>query len=1064
MLKSFFGVVFSAIIIASSLQSLVFAQSNKLLFDHLSPIKGLGQRSITSIVQDNYGFIWFGTQDGLMRFDGYELKFFKNNLHNDNSLSDNNIRALTKDKEGNLWIATQGGGLNKFDIVHESFIHFVNEAKNDNSLSGNAVWSVLVDQQGVIWSGTWSNGLNAYEVAPKKWKHYGEGSSQDPVLAIAESSKGLIWYGMSGLNSIDRLGKVKKYSASTFEIGGIRSILEDSSGKLWLATDLAGVVLFDPNNGEFKKFDTENHNPSFHCLTKTNDGRIWMGGDSGIIVYNPTNNQLIVSSHNDLDPYSLSNNSVRVILEDNQGTIWLGNEGGGINQLLTQKAFKTFRHDNNVEGSLTHNLIRSLYDDSNGAIWVGTQGGGLNKLDASTNKFIKVDKVGKNTINSEEISSILQDRQGIYWIGTWGSGINKIDFNKKTIELYKHDPSNTKGPLDNRIQKVYEDKFGMFWVGTENGLSQFNASDNTWKSFANKPNDPNSLISNTIQGQAFLEQEDGTLWIGTWSGLNKISPDRKTITHYTTENKLSSNHVISACLDRSGNLWLGTFGGGLNKLELATNEVTQFTDQDGLPNNTIFGVKEDNDGGIWLSTNNGLSKFNPKTKQFRNYDISEGLQSNEFYWGAAHKNKDGSMMFGGVNGLNIFNPEDIKDNSTIPPIVFSDFQVFNKSVNIDTTSVLKQDINSTQVITLQHDQAVLTFQFSYMLENFDKNWIQSDKRTATYTNLDPGNYIFKVKGSNNDNVWNESGKEITIIITPPFWRTWWFYLIVLVLIGTSIYGFIKYREKSLKAEKEAMEESFSKSLLEARESLKAQQIAFQEEQEHNKDRIWLDQSLAKFSEILSVSRKDVSSLSSKILIELIKYLHLVGGAVYLVNEKEDVLFMSVSFGFSKVKRTIEIGEGLIGTCYEKSEQIQVDSVPTNYSQIESGLGKLHPSFLLIIPIKTEENKLGVLELASFEKIKTIEQQFVHLLVERMSTTIEITTLIQRTSQLLEQSKLNTEDLKLREEELKQNLEELQAIQEDRDRKSKKLEAEIIQLKDREIELMKELGSLGEAVK
>ena len=1046
------------------------AQSEKLLFDHLPNIKGLGKRSITSICQDNYGFIWFGTQDGLLRFDGYELRVFKNRLDDPNSLSDNNIRAISKDKQGNLWIATQGGGLNKFDLVHEQFSRFINDPKNDQSISGNAVWSTIVDKKGGIWSGTWSDGLNFYDPVKNTWGRYGHGASQDPVLAILETSSGLIWYGSNGLNSVSKTGTSKNYLPSDFAIGGIRALAEDSAGKIWLATDLAGVVIFNPSNSSFEKFDTGNKESAYHSLYKDTNGAMWMGGNAGLLVYEPTSDKRTYSVHSDLDAFSLSNNAVRVITQDAQGTVWIGNEGGGINQVVEQKAFKTFRHEDSNKESLSNNLIRSLYDDSQGVVWVGTQGGGLNKLDRSNDTFVKLNKVGKSLFSSAEISAIFEDSKGIYWIGTWGGGINKIDFDKETLEVIKHDATNANTPLDDRIQKVYEDKFGIFWIGTENGLSQFDRATGKWQPFLHNPSDSNSMISNTIQGQAFAEQDDGTLWIGTWSGLNRLSPDRKAISHFTTKNKLSSDHVISLTLDRAGNLWIGTFGGGLNQLDLKTKRVTIYTDQQGLPNNTIFGIEEDGESNLWLSTNNGLSKFNPRTQQFRNYDVSEGLQGNEFYWGAAHRNKDGSLMFGGVNGLTIFKPSEIKDNASPPPLVISDFQLFNKSVVIGESSKLKENINETKLLTLAYNEAIFTLQFSalnfvnpdrnhysYMLENFDKDWINTDKRSATYTNLDPGEYVFKVRGSNNDNVWNNTGKELRIVITPPFWRTWWFYCLATVVFVLSVYWFVKRRERIIKDEKNAMETSFTKSLADAKESLRQQQQTAREEEERNRERNWLDQSLAKFGELLTMKRKDVAGLAGNILSELIKHLNLVGGAIYIWSEADELLKLSASYGFSTVKKSISSGEGLVGMSFEKSDIVIVDSVPETYSKIESGFGSRNPRSLYIIPLKTEETKIGVLELASFEKISSLHQQLIRLLVDRMSITLSITTFAQKTSQLLEQSRLNTEDLKLREEELKQNLEEMQTIQEDRDRKLKQLEKEVSQLREREKLLIEELA-------
>ncbi len=1042
------------------------AQIETIQFDHLAQVKGLGTRSITSIIQDDKGFLWFGSQDGLLRFDGYELKVFKSNLKNKNSLADNNIRALAKDQQGNLWIATQGGGIDKFDLVTEQFIHFQNNPKSANSISGNAVWSVWIDQTNQVWAGTWSNGLNKIDIASGKVDRVGSETS-DPILAIAQDQSGAIWYGARGINKLDpKTNTIENFGLSADpqkQNAGIRAILPDPSGIIWVATDNYGIFKVDASSGESTAvtLDEAPGTNEVYTLFQHSDGSIWAGTNGGIVVLKEGEKKLL--QHQANDPFSLSNNSVRVIVADRSGSLWIGNEGGGINKPLAKKNFRLFRHDSSTPNSLSHNLIRSLYDDSQGRIWVGTQGGGLNVWDKNEQQFEKIG--GKKfpvSLSSDQISSIYEDDNGDFWIGTWGGGLNRVNFASKKIIVYRYERGNPNALPDDRIQIVYKDRAGTLWIGTENGLCQFDYDAGQFKQFGNSGKA--KLLGSNIQGQAFVEQEDGTLWIGSWFGLHQVSPDRQTIHYYTSDttnaNPLTNDHVISLHLDKKGFLWIGTFGGGLNQLEIKTGAVTQYTEQEGLSNNTVFGIQEDKQGNIWMSTNNGLSKFNPKSKTFRNYDVIEGLQSNEFYWGASHQNKDGSMLFGGVNGLNWFTPEEIQDNAIVPAIVITDFQIFNKSVSVGGESVLGKSINFTDEIKLRYDQAVLNFQFAalnfdfpeknqyaYQLENFEKEWSYvGNRRTATYTNLDPGEYIFRVKGSNNDNVWNEEGVALKIVITPPFWRTWWFYILALAAIVSLIYAFIKFRERELKNDKKQLQQSLEASLKKMSEEVESQKRLALEEQERNKERNWTDQSLAKFGAILSKSKNNVSELTSGILSTLVSHLHVAGGAIYIYDEKSDSLDKTANFGFANVRESIAPGEGLVGVCYESREVTLIEKLPDQFTKISSGLGEASPSVLFLVPLKAEEVCLGVIELASFAPIPVYHQKFVELLAERLTASINTTVLAQRTIQLLEESKQQAEELKVREEELKQNLEELQAIHEDRDRKTKDLEIEIEELK------------------
>lgn len=1055
-------------ILVACLFALLFVDNGaaqQIQFDRLELVKGLQNRSITSIIHDDFGFMWFGSADGLVRYDGYDTKIYKTNRRDKNSIGDNNIRALAKDKDGNIWIATQGGGLDKFDIRTEKFTHFVNKVNDVTSISGNAVWSVFVDSKGFIWAGTFSNGLNRIDPEDGKITRIVE-RNYLPVLAITEDADGYIWFSSNGITRVDPKDlTLKHYYAQpkdpqSLASGGIRSILQDGDKHIWVGAVDGGLFRFQPE--ETRNFVRHGVSDatgfqSIYALHADGNGAIWVGGNGGIALAKKDGSMEIIG-HNPTDKYSLSTNAIRAIYRDAKNMIWVGTEGGGVNRVLAKKKFEVFRADGKP-GSVSYNVIRCIYEDRSGSIWVGTQGGGLNVLDTGTNAFVKVN------IPANELSSVYEDSDGSFWIGSWGQGLFHYNESTGSLKNYRRDAGAASSLPDDRIQVVHRDHKGQLWVGTENGLAQFYEDEQRWVPFT-KPYFPQELLASNIQGQAFVEAPDGSIWLGTWFGLNRISADRQTVINYTTDTTssyLSSEHVISLHLNARKNLlWIGTFGGGLNMLDIATNSIIHFTEEDGLPNNTIYGIKEDNDGFLWLSTNNGLSRFNPETRAFRNYDATEGLQGNEFYWGAAGRTRDGKMFFGGVNGLTAFNPSEIKDNTDVPPLVITSFELFNKPVAIQPGSVLESNINNVDKLTLNHEQDVLTFQFSalnyqspeknlyaYYLENFDDDWnYVGNKRSVSYTNLSPGEYVLRIKGSNNDGIWNEKGIAVPIVIVPPFWQTWWFYTFTVLFVVSALYGFLKIRLNSVRRDRETVRRTMQEALDNAHQQIEREKRAVIDEQNKNAERNWIDQSLSIVSDILSKSKDDVNELCSHVLSALIKRCEVVAGAIYLFDESTDELKRTASFGFMQGRESVPVDSGQIGECYRLRETISIDNLPEGFCIVGSGLGEAVPHALILVPLQYEEHCVGVMELASFTMIPEYRRQFIETLSAQLTATIHTTQISQRTRQLLDESRIQTEDLKVREEELKQNLEEMQAIQEEYDRKTREYERMIEQLQQK----------------
>jgi streptogramin lyase/ASC-1-like (ASCH) protein len=496
----------------------------------------------------------------------------------------------------------------------------------------------------------------------------------------------------------------------------------------------------------------------------------------------------------------------------------VGTTDGGLNKFDREDYFDHYKSDPNNPNSLSDNFVYAIYEDHLGNLWIGTNSNGVNKFDRKTDTFTHYRNIpgDPSSLSSNFIRMIYEDRAGVIWIGTTGGGLNRFNRQTETFTSYQRIRNDSKSLSSNVVRTIYEDRSGNFWVGTTgSGLDKMDRKTGTFTHYRNIPNNPNSLNDNSIVVIYEAPTEPGILWIGTANGgLNRFDPQKETFVHYnanlTDPKSLMIAYVHTICEDRDGSLWIGTHGGGLSKLIRKKGERGKFihyTEKHGLPNNTIYSILEDENDHLWISTNKGLSRFNPKTETFKNYYVSDGLQGNEFNAGAFCKSKSGEMFFGGLNGFNAFFPAQIKNNPYIPPIVITDFKILNKPVTIGDNSILKKSITWTEELVLSHKDYFFSFEFAaldfttpeknryaFMMEGFDEDWIYTDskKRFSSYTNLEPGEYIFRIKGSNNDEIWNEKGTSIKITITPPFWQTLWFKVILaLVVIGLIFLWYVK---------------------------------------------------------------------------------------------------------------------------------------------------------------------------------------------------------------------------------------------------------------------------------
>ena len=815
-----------------------FLNSSKILsqahisFNHLTIEDGLSQSSVTCMLQDRNGFMWFGTQDGLNRFDGYKFKVFKTTPNDTTSLKENFIFSLYEDPSGILYVETLSGTFHMFNPRFELFRVVIKDSINLEEAKVNTVGATLVEKSGIIWTGGLSSGtgltrLDTKTGETKVFKH----KSSDP------------------------------YSLSDDKVF---SVLRDRSGNLWVATN-NGLDRLDETTGRFIHYKNNPNNPnslsdnSVWPLYEDSRGYLWVGTrNGGLNRFNPKTNSFINYKNDPNDPTSLNDNFVFSIYEDRGGLIWVGMNLNGINYFNpSTQAFEHYKNDPNNNNSLSDDVVFSMLADKNGNYWIGTKNGGLDKFDYNKKTFTNYRKnpSSTNSLINNSVQSLLEDRFGTIWIGSYSAtgGLDAFEPKSGNFTHYTHNPSDPNSLTDNRIYALAEDREGNIWIGTYGGgINMLNRKTNRISRYQSRGNDSTSLSSNAAWSIAF--DGDGNPWIGTFGeGISVLDLKSRTFNHFKNipddSTSLADNSIIRIFKDSKDYMWIGSTK-GLSKYIKSTNGFINYNESDGLANNWIYGIVEDNVGNLWLSTNNGLSKFNPVSKTFKNYYYEDGLQGNEFNQNAFAKDyKTGRLLFGGPNGFNVFDPSNIKENQYIPPVAFTDYTRYNTD-DEEGKPIFEKGIFARDSILLTFKDNIVTLQFSalsyynnyenqykYKLEGFNENWIQlGNNRTVTFTNLSPDDYVLRVIGSNNDGVWNEEGASLFIEVTPPWWRTNIAYAAYMILFLSSLYGLRRFeinrreqktrmrenelRLKATEAEKRAIEienERKTKELEEARE-------------------------------------------------------------------------------------------------------------------------------------------------------------------------------------------------------------------------------------------------------
>ena len=818
---------------------------NSIRFSHLSVEDGLPNVTVSSIVQDHMGFMWFGTLDGLCKYDGYKYTIYQNDPEDSTSLGNNEIWSVFEDSMHNLWVATRGGGLCRYIRETDSFVTFTYAKADTTSISSNIVMAIYEDRDKRLWIGT-REGLNLFDRETNKFTRFlheennPNSLSHGYVRRMYEDKTGNFWIATvgGGLNLLNR--ETKKFTCfkhdphnlNSLSNNILHSISGDNDGNLWVGTD-SGLDRIDLSKKQVV-FNHYKHNNLIsgnlgkgrvHVTYTDLQSRVWVGTEFGIYLFNKENNSFIPFQQAEFNTQSLSQNQIFSIYQDKSGLLWFGTHWDGIYIYNpTQNVFKHFKYENDNPKGLSNKSILAFHEDKNGEIWIGVDHGGLNLFNKEKKNF--KDYVhhpdDPNSLSANAVLTIGEDSYGELWIGTWGGGVNR--FNKKDQKFirYKFDPNDPGALCDPNVYAILEDSRKNIWLGTfDCGLHLFNRDDDNFTHFYPDINDSTAISEGGIW--AIFEDSKENIWIGTNGGLNLFDSERKRFKVFknnkNNSNSLPNNEIATIFEDSKGRLWFGTRG-GLCLYDYSTQSFKTYTTKNGLPNNMVGNIQEDNQGNLWLGTFKGLSRFDPDAETFQNYVKKDGLLSDQINVRSSLKSSTGELYFGSPNGFILFRPEDLKSKKNVPPVVVTNIQIFTRPVKIGSNSPLKKHISVTDEITLTHRDYVFSFEFAaldyavpeknkykYILENFEDEWNykSAEDRTATYTNLSAGEYIFKVQGSNNDGLWNQESTTIKIIVLPPWWLTWWAYMFYFIIFISGIWLYIYFRLRKSKQQKQILE-------------------------------------------------------------------------------------------------------------------------------------------------------------------------------------------------------------------------------------------------------------------
>ena len=779
---------------------------------------------VHAIAQDSKGFLWFATQDRFQRYDGYEVREYPDDPNSQNAVYTE--ESLFIDRRNTLWAGWESG-LDRFDLATESIQRYPRKEPFTTR-----VISTFEDRAGILWFSA-DNGLIRMDPATERTIRYqhdpGDPASlsSSKVRAAFETKDGAFWVATTaGVDLFDRrTAKVLRHIDLPADLPGTdpnpelqMSFLEDHAGVLWVTFSFGyGLARVNREGATltFYSLDGTGEDNTLQAgaraIAETPDGALWIGTtSSGILKLNRERTRFTRYRNNAADPDSLSGDQVHGLFLDREGNMWAGTNGAGVNRFSPRPSpFKVYQHRAGDPNSLDMNYTTSIFEDSRGVLWIGSLKA-LGQLDRTTGKMTFERKSGgPGELSSTWIVSMAEDRAGRLWFGTVGAGVNRLDRRTGKFKVFRHQPADPHSLSHDTVQTILVDHRGTIWVGSEDGLNEFDEATQSFRVYKAGQGRNESRVDQ------LAEDAHGALWITTQAaGLVRFDPKSHEFTsfrHTSDPRSLSNDMTNSVCIARDGTIWVGTQN-GLNRFDPRTASFTRFYERDGLAGSDVSKILEDDSGNLWVSISKGLSRFDPRNKTFKNYYVSDGLAGNEFYnYASAFKSRMGEMFFSSYAGVTSFFPSDVVDNPYVPPIVITDLRVSGKSLPIGDNSPVSRSVPFTDSVKLSHYQNLVSLQFSglsytnpdgnryrYRLDGLDPDWNESgsDQRVITYS-LVPGNYVFHVKGSNSRGIWNDQGTRLQIVILPPWWSTAWFRVLAISVILVSLFYLYRFRVRAV---------------------------------------------------------------------------------------------------------------------------------------------------------------------------------------------------------------------------------------------------------------------------
>ncbi|MEA5128453.1 MAG: two-component regulator propeller domain-containing protein [Proteiniphilum sp.] len=797
-------------------------------FSQLTIGDGLSSGSVTCVLQDSKGFMWIGTEDGLNKYDGYQIIIYRHNPQISNSIAGNSIRCLFEDSQNNLWIGLKGDGLCRLNLTTGQYTSF-RYGDTENSISYNDVSGIVEDKQGKLWIAVDRGGLDMFDPVTGAFTHYPlldshfNQSLNNALTDIVLDDKGNIWLSSwgGGIYCFDITTKNftihpywKQEQPDEKVCKHIYSLYVDKEGLLWVSSAHGGLYALDETNKDYRQytfFDDAGEGLNtrmVHSVCEDEDGNLWIATiNEGIHIIDKQSGQITHIHSNETGGKNLLSNNINCVYKDNTGIIWIGTHVGVnyYSPLLSQ--FSLVKKENHSSGSLSENQVLSLLKDSKGNIWIG-EVSGIDKI-SPDGKTIKRYHPGNNSPHPDLFrfnQAICEDRSGNIWIGGYSNYLMKYNPQKDNFTQIKiPSPANTDFSYRN-IYTIYEDWDRTLWLATELGTLHYDPSTGTFTPLF----ESEQIIYPDEKSRVVFRDQDMELWVGTERGLRRYDRNLKLKHIYTAydsiQKPITNNFITDIYEDKNGIFWIGTMG-GLHRFDKKEEHFELIKRLDMAYGDPVFGICKDRSDNLWISTTSGILKYDIRADSFHIYTESDGLQGKDFQQRAFFQTEEGEFFFGGKGGFNSFFPEKLKMNDRKPTVVITDFLIFNQPVIPEKGGILTKPVSETAQITINHRHSVISFKFvalnyispqknryAYRMEGFDQDWIEagSEQRTAIYTNLDPGEYTFKVKASNNDGVWNEEPVELKITIKPPFWRTAYAYLLYMLILTGIIYLIIKY--------------------------------------------------------------------------------------------------------------------------------------------------------------------------------------------------------------------------------------------------------------------------------